>query len=71
MSKRGAEQQEGVLVKRARSSEAETSQQLIISSSNNERQQNLIRSVTRTSSLEAPIVSLSGAHSVRGVFCCI
>ncbi|THH11034.1 hypothetical protein EW146_g8178 [Bondarzewia mesenterica] len=69
MSKRGAETQEGTLIKRARPSEVEASQQLIISSSNDERQQALVRSVKRTSSLEAPIVSLSGAHSAEILSC--
>ncbi|KAI9447718.1 WD40 repeat-like protein [Lactarius indigo] len=65
MAKRAAPQEEGVLIKRARSSEPEAnSQQLIISSSNDERQKALVRSVKRTSNLDAPIVSLSGAHSV-------
>ena len=66
MSKRAAPQEEGTLIKRARSSEPEAnSQQLIISSSNDERQKALVRTVKRTSNLDAPIVSLSGAHSVR------
>jgi Prp8 binding protein len=65
MAKRAAPQEEGTLIKRARSSEPETNnQQLAISSSNDERQKALIRSVKRTSNLEAPIISLSGAHSV-------
>ena len=66
MAKRAAPQEEGTLIKRARSSEPDAnSQQLAISSSNDERQKALIRTVKRTSNLEAPIVSLSGAHSVR------
>jgi Prp8 binding protein len=65
MAKRAAPQEEGTLIKRARSSEPEiNNRQLAISSSNDERQKALIRSVKRTSNLEAPIVSLSGAHSV-------
>lgn len=66
MAKRAAQQEGGTLIKRARSSEPEASnqQQLAISSSNDERQKALIRSVKRTSNLEAPIVSLSGAHAV-------
>jgi hypothetical protein len=65
MAKRAAPHEEGTLIKRARSSEPEANnQQLAISSSNDERQKALIRSVKRTSSLEAPIVSLSGAHAV-------
>jgi Prp8 binding protein len=67
MSKRAAPQEEGTLIKRARSSEPEANnqQQIVISSSNDDRQKALIRSVKRTSNLEAPIVSLSGAHAVR------
>lgn len=65
MSKRPASPPGGVLIKRARSSAEPEEQQMIISQSNDERQQPLIRTVKRTSSLEAPIISLSGAHSVR------
>ena len=66
MAKRAAPQEEGTLIKRARSSEPDANnQQLIISSSNDERQKALVRTVKRTSNLDAPIVSLSGAHSVR------
>lgn len=65
MAKRAAPQEEGSLIKRARSSEPEANdQQLAISSSNDERQSALVRTVKRTSNLEAPIVSLSGAHAV-------
>jgi Prp8 binding protein len=65
MAKRAAPQEEGTLIKRARSSEPEANnQQLVISSSNDERQKALVRTVKRTSNLDAPIVSLSGAHSV-------
>ena len=63
MSKRGASPPGGALIKRARSNEL-AQNQIAISSSNDERQQALIRTVQRTSSLEAPIISLSGAHSV-------
>ncbi|KAH9972977.1 WD40 repeat-like protein [Lactifluus volemus] len=70
MAKRAAPQEEGTLIKRARSSEPETNnQQLAISSSNDERQKALIRSVKRTSNLEAPIISLSGAHSAEILSC--
>ncbi|TFY67898.1 hypothetical protein EVG20_g3758 [Dentipellis fragilis] len=69
MSKRGASPPGGALMKRARSSEPEANQQIIISTSNDERQQGLIRSVKRTSSLDAPIVSLSGAHSAEILSC--
>ena len=65
MSKRPASGNEGALLKRARSSEPENTQQVAISTSNDPRQQALVRSVKRTSALEAPIVSLAGAHAVR------
>ena len=67
MSKRSASppSAQGTLIKRSRSSEPQNTSQLIISSSGKEREQALIRTVKRTSNLEAPIVSLSGAHGVR------
>ena len=52
----------GALIKRQRG-ETPPSTQIAISSGKDERNQ-LIRSVQRTSGLEAPIISLSGAHSV-------
>lgn len=65
MSKRGPSPPlGGTLIKRAKA-DAPPSNQIAISSSNNERNKGLIRTVQRTSSLEAPIVSLAGAHSVR------
>jgi hypothetical protein len=69
MSKRSASPPpaQGTLIKRSRSSEPQNTSQLIISSSGKEREQALIRTVKRTSNLEAPIVSLSGAHGVS--FC--
>ena len=71
MAKRAAPQEEGIIIKRARSSEPEANnQQLAISSSNDERQKALVRSVKRTSNLEAPIVSLSGAHGVSFLLQC-
>ncbi|KAI0068506.1 WD40 repeat-like protein [Artomyces pyxidatus] len=69
MSKRAAPTADGALIKRARSSEPEGNQQLAISTSNDERQQALMRSVKRTSSLDAPIVSLAGAHSAEILNC--
>ena len=69
MSKRGVSPPPGgVLIKRARSGSPAPNTQIAISSSNDERQQALIRTVKRTSSLEAPIISLSGAHGVRSSF---
>jgi len=66
MSKRSASPPpiQGTLIKRSRSSEPQNTSQLIISSSGKEREQALIRTVKRTSNLEAPIVSLAGAHGV-------
>ncbi|KDQ64104.1 hypothetical protein JAAARDRAFT_144544, partial [Jaapia argillacea MUCL 33604] len=67
MSKRGApSSSDGVLIKRIRSASPE-SQQIAISSTNDER--GLVRSVKRTSGLEAPIISLSGAHSAEILSC--
>ncbi|KAJ8502683.1 hypothetical protein ONZ45_g11536 [Pleurotus djamor] len=69
MSKRGGSPPpEGVLIKRARSSTPPTTQ-LAISSSGDDRQKGLIRTVKRTSSLEAPIISLAGAHSGEIMSC--
>ncbi|VDB91514.1 unnamed protein product [Peniophora sp. CBMAI 1063] len=69
MSKRPASDNEGALMKRARSSEPENMQQVAISTSNDPRQQALVRSVKRTSALEAPIVSLAGAHAGEILSC--
>jgi Prp8 binding protein len=70
MSKRGASPPPngGAIIKRARSNEPQANQ-IAISSSNDERQKGLIRTVKRTSNLDAPIVSLTGAHSVRVATC--
>ena len=66
MSKRGpsSPSTDGTLIKRAKASPVPSSQ-IVISSGNDERSKGLIRSIQRTSNLEAPIVSLSGAHGVR------
>lgn len=53
----------GALVKRAKATPP-PSNQIAISSTNDNRNKGLIRTVQRTSNLEAPIVSLAGAHSV-------
>ena len=64
MSKRGASPPpSGALIKRARAEE-QPKNQIAISSAGDDRSKGLIRTVKRTSGLEAPIVSLSGAHSV-------
>lgn len=69
MSKRaGSPTGQGALIKRTRESSPGPTNQIAISSSNDERQQALIRTVKRTSSLEAPIISLSGSHGVRQTF---
>lgn len=73
----------GAVIKRARTASPTNEQQIIISAGNNEKEQGLIRTVTRTSGLDvcerfsigrvswwlivdlqAPIVSLAGAHGV-------
>ena len=51
------------MVKRAKATPP-PSNQIAISSTNDDRNKGLIRTVQRTSNLEAPIVSLAGAHSV-------
>ncbi|KAF9463086.1 WD40-repeat-containing domain protein [Collybia nuda] len=69
MSKRGTSPPvEGTLIKRAKATPP-PSNQIAISSSNDERSKGLIRTVQRTSSLEAPIVSLAGAHSGEILSC--
>ena len=63
MSKREASPPpEGVLIKRARG--ATPPQNQIAISSGDDGKKGLIRTVKRTSGLEAPIVSLTGSHSV-------
>ncbi|KAF8345640.1 WD40-repeat-containing domain protein [Amanita rubescens] len=57
----------GGLIKRAKSGEQQ-SNQLIISSAGDDKK-GLIRTVQRTSNLEAPIISLSGAHSAEILSC--
>lgn len=56
----------GALIKRAKSSNdgPSTSREIAISSNNDPRNKALIRSVQRTSGLDAPIISLAGAHAV-------
>ncbi|CAL1700065.1 unnamed protein product [Somion occarium] len=69
MSKRaGSPPPGGALIKKARS-RSPVANQIAISSSNDERQQGLIRTVKRTSSLEAPIISLSGSHGAEILSC--
>ena len=68
MSKRSSSPSSGQLVKRSKPDEPSNTSQIAISNNNDPRNQALIRSVQRTSSLEAPIVSLAGAHSVRALF---
>ncbi|KAG8888643.1 hypothetical protein FRB98_007204 [Tulasnella sp. 332] len=60
---------QGTLIKRARPASPSNEQQVIISTSGNEKEQGLIRTVTRTSGLDAPIVSLAGAHGGE-ILCC-
>ncbi|KAF5364063.1 hypothetical protein D9756_000169 [Leucocoprinus leucothites] len=70
MSKRGPSPPptEGTLIKRAKATPP-PSNQIAISSSGDERSKGLIRSVQRTSNLDAPIVSLSGAHGAEILSC--
>ncbi|KAF8651096.1 hypothetical protein AX16_004896 [Volvariella volvacea WC 439] len=56
------------IIKRARAS-PQPSNQIVISSSADERNKGLVRTIQRTSNLEAPIVSLAGAHSGE-IFSC-
>ncbi|KAJ2917517.1 hypothetical protein MD484_g2897, partial [Candolleomyces efflorescens] len=58
----------GALIKKARATPP-PSNQIIISSSNDDRNKGLVRTVQRTSNLEAPIVSLAGAHSAEILSC--
>jgi Prp8 binding protein len=53
----------GALIKKARATPPPSSQ-IIISNANDDRNKGLIRTVQRTSNLDAPIVSLAGAHAV-------
>ncbi|KAF9516833.1 hypothetical protein BS47DRAFT_1375873 [Hydnum rufescens UP504] len=57
----------GILIKRQRG-EAVPSTEIAISSGGNDRGQ-LIRTIQRTSGLEAPIISLSGAHTSEILSC--
>lgn len=59
----------GAVIKRARTASPTNEQQIIISAGNNEKEQGLIRTVTRTSGLDAPIVSLAGAHGGEILAC--
>ncbi|CAA7259323.1 unnamed protein product [Cyclocybe aegerita] len=69
MSKRGPSPPPGgAVIKRARATPP-PSNQIAISSSNDDRNKGLIRTVQRTSNLEAPIVSLAGAHSGEILSC--
>ncbi|KAF8076838.1 WD40-repeat-containing domain protein [Lyophyllum atratum] len=70
MSKRGHSPppSEGVLIKRVKAV-ATPSNQIAISSTNDLRNKGLIRTVQRTSGLEAPIISLAGAHSGEILSC--
>jgi len=52
----------GALTKRVKTESSTSSGQMVISMSGNTREQALVRTVKRTSGLEAPIVALTGAH---------
>ncbi|KAH9482248.1 U5 small nuclear ribonucleoprotein 40 kDa protein [Psilocybe cubensis] len=64
MSKRGLSPPPsgGIVIKRAKASPP-PSNQIAISSAGDDRNKGLIRTVQRTSNLDAPIISLAGAHS--------
>ncbi|KAF9023496.1 WD40 repeat-like protein [Hymenopellis radicata] len=69
MSKRGGSPPpDGTLIKRAKATPP-PSNQIAISSAGDDRSKGLIRTVKRTSSLEAPIISLAGAHSGEILSC--
>lgn len=57
-------EQSGTLILKKQRGETPPASQIVISSGKDERNQGLIRTVQRTSNLEAPIISLSGAHTV-------
>ncbi|KAF9014368.1 WD40 repeat-like protein, partial [Hymenopellis radicata] len=59
---------DGTLIKRAKATPP-PSNQIAISSAGDDRSKGLIRTVKRTSSLEAPIISLAGAHSGEILSC--
>ncbi|KAH6908067.1 hypothetical protein BKA70DRAFT_290643 [Coprinopsis sp. MPI-PUGE-AT-0042] len=58
----------GALIKKARATPPPSSQ-IIISNANDDRNKGLIRTVQRTSNLDAPIVSLAGAHAGEILSC--
>ncbi|KAK7062405.1 WD-repeats-region domain-containing protein [Favolaschia claudopus] len=69
MSKRPGSPSSGALVKRAKATPPPSNQIAISSSGDGDKNKGLIRSVQRTSSLEAPIISLAGAHSGEILSC--
>ncbi|KAF9262382.1 WD40 repeat-like protein [Marasmius fiardii PR-910] len=69
MSKRSSSPSSGQLIKRSKPHEPSNTSQIAISNNNDPRNKALIRNVQRTSSLEAPIVSLAGAHSNEILSC--
>ncbi|KIK62574.1 hypothetical protein GYMLUDRAFT_260282 [Collybiopsis luxurians FD-317 M1] len=69
MSKRSASPPGGSLIKRAKNDSPgpSTSREIAISSNDGDpRNKSLIRTVQRTSTLSAPIISLAGAHASNG-----
>ena len=66
MSKRGlSPPASSAVIKRSRNENDGNTQQLVISSAGDDKSKGLVRTVKRTSNLEAPIISLAGAHAVR------
>ncbi|KAJ7730042.1 U5 snRNP complex subunit [Mycena olivaceomarginata] len=69
MSKRPGSPSSGALIKRAKGTPPPSNQIAISSSGEGDKNKGLIRTVQRTSNLEAPIVSLAGAHSNEILSC--
>ncbi|KAJ7739156.1 WD40-repeat-containing domain protein [Mycena metata] len=67
MSKRPGSPSAGIVIKRAKGTPPPSNQ--IAISSDGDKSKGLIRTVQRTSSLEAPIISLAGAHSGEILSC--
>ncbi|KAF8318125.1 WD40 repeat-like protein [Clavulina sp. PMI_390] len=62
-------EQSGTLILKRQRGETPPQTQIAISSGRDEKSQGLIRTVQRTSNLEAPIISLSGAHTGEILSC--
>ncbi|KAJ6578954.1 WD40-repeat-containing domain protein [Mycena sp. CBHHK59/15] len=69
MSKRPGSPSAGIVAKRAKAPSPENQSQIAISSADGDRSKGLVRTVQRTSGLEAPIISLAGAHAGEILSC--